>query len=67
MVLDPLPRGEKRLAFNGWGGFSGNGYAMDLTPGQPTPAAWCNILAAPRFGAWYRNGAGCFCGRTTAG
>lgn len=60
MVLDPLPRGEKRLAFNGWGGFSGNGYAMDLTPGQPTPAAWCNILAAPRFGCLVSERGGLF-------
>ncbi len=60
MALDPLPRGEKRLAFNGWGGFSSGGYQIDLEPGQPTPAAWCNILAGPRFGCLVSERGGLF-------
>ncbi|MDR3051214.1 MAG: DUF3131 domain-containing protein [Oscillospiraceae bacterium] len=46
--LPSLPR----ALWNGWGGFTADGdYAMDLSPGHPTPAPWCNILANPDFGA----------------
>ncbi len=45
--LPPL----ERLLFNGWGGFTRAGeYAIDLLPGAPTPAPWCNVLANPAFG-----------------
>ncbi len=41
-----------RLLFNGWGGFARTGnYAIDLEPGKPTPAPWCNLLANRSFGA----------------
>jgi len=40
-----------RLLFNGWGGFARNGdYVIDLEPGKPTPAPWCNVLANRGFG-----------------
>ncbi|MEG2858809.1 MAG: glucoamylase family protein, partial [Clostridia bacterium] len=52
MRPDAKPGALKRLKFNGWGGFTQDGaaYAIDLMPGKPTPAAWCNILANPDFG-----------------
>ncbi len=41
-----------RLGDNGWGGFSQGGerYLMELAPGAPTPAPWCNIIAGESFG-----------------
>ncbi|MCL2544536.1 MAG: glycosyl transferase family 36, partial [Clostridia bacterium] len=48
----PAVRPLSRLLFNGWGGFARNGdYVIDLQPGKPTPAPWCNVLANPSFGA----------------
>ncbi len=43
----------RKVLFNGWGGFlgGGRGYRIELKAGSLTPAAWCNVLAAPRFGA----------------
>lgn len=35
---------EPRERFNGWGGFARGGYVIDLMPGRPTPAPWCNVL-----------------------
>ncbi len=35
-------------AFNGFGGFSEEGYVIEKTP---TPAPWCNFLCNPHFGA----------------
>ncbi len=35
---------EPREKFNGWGGFARGGYVIDLLPGKPTPAPWCNVL-----------------------
>ena len=41
-----------REKFNGWGGFAKGGYVIDLLPGRPTPAPWCNVLVnAGGFGA----------------
>ncbi len=41
-----------RDRFNGWGGFARGGYLIDLLPGKPTPAPWCNVLVnALGFGA----------------
>ncbi len=43
---------EPREKFNGWGGFARGGYVIDLLPGKPTPAPWCNVLAnAGGFGS----------------
>jgi len=43
---------EPREKFNGWGGFSKGGYVIDLMPGRPTPAPWCNMLVnAGGFGS----------------
>lgn len=38
---------------NAYGGFNADGteYVMVLTPGNPTPAPWCNVLANPGFGS----------------
>ncbi|MCL2810831.1 MAG: DUF3131 domain-containing protein [Clostridia bacterium] len=45
------PKPLSRLLFNGWGGFAKNGdYVIDLEPGKPTPAPWCNVLANRGFG-----------------
>ncbi len=38
---------EPRDRFNGWGGFARGGYLIDLLPGKPTPAPWCNVLVNP--------------------
>ena len=37
-----------RALFNGYGGFAGDGYAIDAS--EPTPAAWSNVLAGKNFG-----------------
>ncbi len=38
-------------AQNGWGAFTRDGgYMIELQPGKPTPAPWCNVLANPHFG-----------------
>ena len=39
----------KREFFNGYGGFSDEGYAIDAA--EPTPSAWSNVLARDGFGA----------------
>jgi len=38
---------------NEYGGFSADGseYVIRLSPGQATPAPWCNVLANPWFGS----------------
>ncbi len=43
----------RRAGFNGWGGFldGGNSYGIDLKPGHPTPAPWCNLLTGGGLGA----------------
>lgn len=40
------------LFFNGYGGFSPDGreYIIDITPGNPTPAPWVNVIGYPNFG-----------------
>jgi cellobiose phosphorylase len=40
------------VAFNGIGGFTGDGreYVITTTPEAPTPAPWVNVLANPWFG-----------------
>ncbi len=46
-------RPRPRLLFdNGTGGFTEDGreYVLEVTPGAPTPAPWCNVLANPEFG-----------------
>ncbi|MEA5065584.1 MAG: glucoamylase family protein [Eubacteriales bacterium] len=57
------PPETKLLHFNGWGGFlpGGRGYQVELKPGHPTPTAWCNPLANPRFGAIVSERGGGFC------
>ena len=37
---------------NGTGGFTEDGreYVIEVNPGQPTPAPWCNVIANPVFG-----------------
>src|SRR3546814_13617674 len=52
---DPWPFGPPATPLregNGFGGFPADGheYAIDLAPGQATPAPWPNVLAHPRFG-----------------
>ena len=45
-------RPRPRLLFdNGIGGFTEDGreYVLEVTPGAPTPAPWCNVLANPEF------------------
>ena len=46
-----VPRPEL-LFQNGLGGFTPDGreYVISLSPGQTTPAPWCNVLANPHFG-----------------
>ncbi len=48
------PRAEdgERIAFNGLGGFTGDGreYVITLAAGETTPAPWVNVLANPEFG-----------------
>jgi cyclic beta-1,2-glucan glucanotransferase len=47
------PRPRPNLRFdNGIGGFSEDGreYVLEVIPGKPTPAPWCNVLANPDFG-----------------
>ncbi len=49
----PLVPARPPLAFdNGLGGVTEDGreYVIAVTPGQPTPAPWCNVLANPDFG-----------------
>lgn len=38
--------------FNDFGGFSADGkeYVIRLSPGEPTPAPWANVIANPTFG-----------------
>ena len=48
-----VPRPRPKLQFdNGIGGFSEDGgeYLIAVSPGAPTPAPWCNVLANPSFG-----------------
>ena len=58
-IHPPVLSNDKPLAlpgdlqyFNGTGGFSADGteYIILTTPGNPTPAPWCNVLANPNFG-----------------
>ena len=46
-----LPRPEL-LFDNGIGGFTKDGrkYVLEVLPGKPTPAPWCNVLANAEFG-----------------
>ena len=47
------PRPRPRLVLdNGTGGFTEDGreYVLEVAPGAPTPAPWCNVLANPEFG-----------------
>ncbi len=47
-ALPPL-----KLQFDqGLGGFSPDGreYVIEVSPGRPTPAPWCNVLTNPEFG-----------------
>jgi cellobiose phosphorylase len=43
---------EGMILRNDFGGFSADGseYVVRLSPGQATPAPWCNVLANPWFG-----------------
>ena len=45
------PRPEL-LFDNGIGGFTEDGreYILEVLPGKPTPAPWCNVLANAEFG-----------------
>ncbi len=53
---DPDPRVDlpfiERTYFNGYGGFFADGreYAIDITPGTPTPTPWANVMANEGFG-----------------
>ncbi|MEQ1838962.1 MAG: cyclic beta 1-2 glucan synthetase, partial [Verrucomicrobiales bacterium] len=52
--LMPSPQPARNLIFfNGLGGFTPDGreYVINVTPGQPTPAPWSNIMANPRIGS----------------
>ena len=43
---DGMLKSQRRLAENGYGGFTGDGgYAVDVLPDRLPPAPWCNILA----------------------
>ena len=47
------PRPRPKLLFdNGTGGFTEDGreYVLEVTPGEPTPAPWCNVLANAELG-----------------
>lgn len=47
------PRPRPKLLFDhGTGGFTADGreYVLEVFPGRPTPAPWCNVLANPDFG-----------------
>ena len=41
---------EARFMDNGFGGFTDDGYAIDVRPGDPLPAPWCNLLATDGMG-----------------
>ena len=49
---------ETREKFNGWGGFARGGYVIDLLPGRPTPAPWCNVLVNAACPGWVRTDMG---------
>jgi cyclic beta-1,2-glucan glucanotransferase len=47
------PRPRPDLVFdNGTGGFTPDGreYVISVSPGRPTPAPWCNVIANPELG-----------------
>ncbi len=50
-TAQPMPRPASNHD-NGVGGFSEDGreYVLELVPGAPVPAPWCNVLANPDFG-----------------
>ena len=55
LVDEGTPRAPQRpnlLFDNGAGGFTEDGaeYVIEVRPGKPTPAPWCNVLANPSFG-----------------
>jgi cyclic beta-1,2-glucan synthetase len=53
MDAAPIALGRPKTLFdNGTGGFSEDGreYVVEVKPGAPTPAPWCNVLANPSFG-----------------
>ena len=55
LVDDTPEQGRPRpklLMDNGTGGFAEDGreYVLEVRPGAPTPAPWCNVLANPQFG-----------------
>lgn len=39
-----------RTMDNGYGGFTRDGYEIDVRPGVPLPAPWCNLLATDGMG-----------------
>ena len=45
-LLEPA----KRDMDNGFGGFIDDGYEIDVLPGRPTPAPWCDLLASDGMG-----------------
>ena len=52
-VAAPRALAPLTLQFDqGLGGFSPDGreYVIELSPGRPTPAPWCNVLTNPEFG-----------------
>lgn len=51
-VAPSVPARATLLFDNGMGGFSEDGleYVISVSPGRPTPAPWCNVLANPEFG-----------------
>ncbi len=76
--MTPMKAGANRLplltklADNGFGGFVGEGYAIDVLPNRLPPAPWCNILANEAGGMLLSERGGGFfwqgnsrCGRLT--
>ncbi len=48
----PAAQNPRHLEFfNGWGGFGAQGREYAISPTQPTPMPWCNVLANENFGA----------------
>lgn len=67
-----IPRGNFRLRpmerafWNGYGGFCGENYVMDLDRDQLPPAPWSNVLAGEGIGAVVTERGGDSCLRATA-
>jgi len=51
-VAGPKAARRAKQFDNGRGGFSEDGreYLIEVSPGQPTPAPWANVIANPEFG-----------------